>query len=656
VAVRAYPRLEFARPIYVAAAPGDGDHLHVVEQAGRILRFEDRDDVGVAEVVLDIRARVRMRHDEEGLLGLAFAPDYEDSGVFYLYYSASNPRRVQISRFRRGPHGQGDPDSEEVLLTVEQPYGNHNGGALVFGPDGHLYAGFGDGGAAGDPLEAGQDLSTLLGSIVRLEVASSGAYRVPLDNPFVDRKGARPEIWAYGLRNPWRVSFDRQTGTMWAGDVGQDRHEEIDIIERGGNYGWSRREGNHDFRRRSEAPADPLRPAVIDYPRSEGQSVTGGYVYRGLDVPALRGSYVYGDYVSGNVWALRVDSEGGLQSNDLVARVSAVSSFGEDGRGELLAVSLSGGLYRFAPARVEDAAPGFPTRLSETGLFMDTAALVPHPRLREYVPRVELWSDGASKRRWLALPPGTTIDVTRENEAWSFPVGTVTVKHFELPDGRRLETRVMVHERAGWAGYTYRWTDAQTDAHLLMAPATTTYTGSDGTRRRWTFPFGADCFRCHTPGYGRVLGIRTRQLAGTEALDAWAGDGLFGPDAPGPVDADVRPGLPRLADATQSNEDRARAYLDVNCAVCHHRGGPAPGGMDLRIGVAVAHAGIVGIRAEAHPERVRLAPGDPDRSDVLLRMRSAGGDRMPPLASGRVDTSGAAVIAAWISELGDPQR
>ncbi len=658
VTVRAFPKLTFERPVFIADAPDDRNELYVLEQSGRILVFENRDDVATAAVFLDIRDRVRMQHNEEGLLGLAFAPDYARSGVFYLYYSASGPRRAQISRFRApGDRRTADPSSEEPLLAVNQPYGNHNGGTVLFGPDGMLYAGFGDGGAAGDPEAAGQDRGTLLAKIVRLDVGSEGPYRVPSDNPFVDVAGARPEIWAYGLRNPWRFSFDRQTGALWAGDVGQDTLEEVDIVVRGGNYGWRHREGTREFLPEG-TPRDPYIEPVVEYGRRLGESITGGYVYRGTHLSAFRGAYFYGDYVTGNVWALTHDGTK-TTSNELVARVPALSSFGEDAAGELYAVNLDGRIYRFEPERARDAAPAFPTKLSQTGLFADTATLAPTASLRPYDLRWPFWSDGASKQRWLVLPQGGRIEFDAEG-AWGFPVGTVVVKHFELPldDARpgetvRLETRVMVHEKRGWAGYTYRWNEAQTDADLVMSPTTVRYDVVRAGKRvaqDWYFPAGSDCLRCHTESHGAILGVRTRQLGGggDSVLARWAAEGLF--------TTDVGSGHtvhPRPDDAT-SAEAKARAYLDVNCAICHHPGGPAPGSMDLRASTPLDRTNTIGVKPEdavGLAGELRVAPGRHATSSMWARVTDPGDDRMPPLASTVIDREGAAVLAAWIDSL-----
>ncbi len=348
--VRAFRRLEFRRPIQITHA-GD-DRLFVVEQRGRIRVFENRPDTRTAGVFLDIKAKVSRRDNEEGLLAVAFHRRYADNGFLYVYYSASKPRRGVLSRFTVSTDdpNRADPASEHLILEVEQPYGNHNGATVLFGPDGYLYLSLGDGGLANDPHGHGQNLSTLLGAIVRLDVDGQDpglAYAIPVDNPFVDRPPARGEIWAYGLRNVWRMSFDRVTGDLWAGDVGQNTWEEIDLITRGGNYGWNIREAAHPFR--PGDPADPLIDPVVEYPQRSGrqivgQSVTGGYVYRGAAVAALYGAYVYGDYVSGRIWALRY-ADGAVQAHrEIFAPPPRVyiSSFGEDSAGELYICAFDG--------------------------------------------------------------------------------------------------------------------------------------------------------------------------------------------------------------------------------------------------------------------------------------------------------------------------
>jgi glucose/arabinose dehydrogenase len=341
----AFPRLSFENPLFLAAAPGAPQSLYVVTQGGRIFVLPREKDPPAARVFLDLRGRVTQSGGEEGLLGLAFHPDFARNRAFYVYYTpADRPRRSVVARFRARSADTADPASEQVLLTIAQPYSNHNGGMLAFGPDGKLYVAVGDGGSGGDPHDYGQSLGTLLGKILRLSDDGS----VPADNPFVKVPGARPEIWAYGLRNPWRFSFDRQTGALWAGDVGQNKWEEVDRIEKGGNYGWRVYEGAAPFRKSGVSPASPPIAPVATYDHDAGCSVTGGYVYRGKAVPELNGQYLYADFCSGTVWAL--DASGtGPRTGRAIGKVPAPSSFGEDADGELYLTSYSGLIYRLAP-------------------------------------------------------------------------------------------------------------------------------------------------------------------------------------------------------------------------------------------------------------------------------------------------------------------
>ena len=323
------------------------DLILVTDQQGLLWIFE-KEDLGAEHVFvpepMDLRDRVSDKGWEEGLLGLALSPKNER--YLYIYYSAANPRRSVVSRFNYNKAVS--PDSELVILEVPQPYANHNGGQLAFGPDGYLYIGLGDGGAAGDPQRNGQDTSTLLGTILRIDVSEATAeqpYAIPPDNPFVEG-GGRPEIWAYGLRNPWRFSFDRVTGDLWTGDVGQNRWEEIDIIERGGNYGWNAMEGNHCFRPPSGCESEDFIPPVWEYPlENDACSVIGGYVYRGSAIPSLQGWYIYGDFCTGDIFGLLRD--GPEVVNLLLADTDLrIASFAEDNHGELYLLSQGKGIYR----------------------------------------------------------------------------------------------------------------------------------------------------------------------------------------------------------------------------------------------------------------------------------------------------------------------
>ncbi len=354
----AYPGRRFTFPVGVLAAPHDARHLYVLERAGRVLRFA-RDGSGPVETVLDLRERVDSRAPEAGLLGMAFDPDWPRRPRVWLSYTAAGRDGAALeSRLVRLTGRDGgrrlDPASERLVLRVAQPYRNHNGGHIAFGPDGYLYFGLGDGGAGGDPHGHAQRLDSLLGKLLRIDVRGADPYAVPPDNPFVGRRGARPEIWALGLRNPWRWSFDGQ-GRLWLGDVGQDRWEEIDRIERGANYGWNHREGRHCFRPRFGCRRRGLTDPVAEYGHDHGRcSVTGGFVYRGPRLPALRGRYLYGDFCSGELWALdpAAPQRPPLRLADTPV---AIASFGEDADGELLVVEYAprGRLLRLvrSPAR-----------------------------------------------------------------------------------------------------------------------------------------------------------------------------------------------------------------------------------------------------------------------------------------------------------------
>ncbi len=357
-AVRAFPNLQFNRPLLLVHAGDDSGRVFVCSQLGKIHVFDGADeDADKTQIFLDIEKHVVYKdsENEEGLLGLAFHPKYKENGQFFVYYTTTDaPHMSVISRFRvsKDDPNRADPASEEEIMRIKQPFWNHNGGTIIFGPDGYLYIGLGDGGLAHDPFKNGQKLSTLLGKILRIDVDQKDpglAYAIPKDNPFVGRKGARGEIWAFGLRNVWRMAFDRATGLLWAGDVGQDMWEEIDLIVRGGNYGWNLREAKHKFGPRgSEARPELIEP-IWEYHHDVGKSITGGLVYRGKKLPMLVGSYLYADYIAGKIWALRYDEKAKkvVANREIKGNVMPVVSFGEDQSGEAYFMTTQGWLFRF---------------------------------------------------------------------------------------------------------------------------------------------------------------------------------------------------------------------------------------------------------------------------------------------------------------------
>ncbi len=685
--VRAFPNLSFSRPVHVGSvdAPDESSWMIVVEQDGRVLAFRNDDETSTVHVVIDLRATqggpVSRASNEEGLLGIAFDPSFGDSssphaGEFYLHYSAASPRRGVIARFTATFAAPGDPpvaspSSESVILEVSQPYSNHNGGTILFGPDDYLYVAFGDGGAGDDPHRHGQNRATPLGAMLRIDPRSAAPYRVPDDNPFVGIAGVMPEIWAYGLRNPWRWSFDRATGDLWLGDVGQGQREEVNLVRRGANLGWRLYEGTLRYLDLATTPEVPVTPPVRDWGRNLGTTAVGGFVYRGADMPTLRGTYVHGDYGSGRIWALVHDGVG-MAAVAEIAHLSNVVAFGEDERGELLAVSLSGTLHRFQEPPGGDPPPPYPATLSATGLFVDLEALAPAAGLTPYDVNSPLWSDGATKRRWIGLP-GVSRIAFDATEAWTFPQGTVLVKHFEIElvpgvaaSTKRLETRVLRRGPQGWEATTYRWRADESDADLIDDRETETFTVLDplapgGSREQtWTYPSRVDCFQCHTESAGIVLGVRTGQLnrrfvypdAEDNQLRAWNHIHLFTTDL-GPATAFEAWADP--ADDTADGEARARAYLAANCAMCHRPGGPAPGNIDLRHGTPTDAMGVVDVRPLqgdleiGDPWLVR--PGDSASSILVERMRRLDATRMPRLGSSVVDGVGTDVVAAWIDGL-----
>lgn len=349
---RAFPNLTFQR-LTNLVQPDDGhDHLFLTEQAGRIHVFDNDQQTNSAQIFLDITDRVSDAGNEEGLLGLAFDPNYRSNGYFYVYYSAASPRRSVVSRFSvsQNDPNRADPDSEHVILEISQPFSNHNAGQIVFGPDGLLYIALGDGGSGGDPQGHGQNRNTLLGSLLRIDVSGVDEYTIPEDNPFVAQPGVRPEIWAYGLRNPWRFSFDEHTGFLWLADVGQSRWEEIDVVRKGKNYGWNIMEGRHCFSPTTGCDQTGPELPLWEYSRSSGNcSVTGGYVYRGRGIPELLGAYVYADFCSGNIWGLRYDGVSVTEQALVVQSDLSITSFGQDLAQNLYILSRNQGIYRLIP-------------------------------------------------------------------------------------------------------------------------------------------------------------------------------------------------------------------------------------------------------------------------------------------------------------------
>ncbi|MGE5194298.1 MAG: PQQ-dependent sugar dehydrogenase, partial [Deltaproteobacteria bacterium] len=599
-----FPKLKFNEPLAMTWVPGS-NRLLIVERRGKLYTFENSPTVEKADLLLDTGKQT---------YGAAFHPNFQTNGFVYVTYVLDDKepqsKGSRVSRFQVGKERpwRCDPKTEKIVL--EWPSGGHNAGCLAFGRDGYLYLSCGDGSGIADELQTGQDVGDLLASIVRIDVDHPDVgreYGIPKDNPFVKTQGARPELWAYGLRQVWKFSFDRQTGDLWAGEVGQDLWESVYKIERGGNYGWSVTEGSHPFRPdRRKGPTPILKP-IVEHPHSDFRSLTGGFVYRGSKYKDLAGAYIYGDYDTGKIAALRYDGKNVTMQQELVDTPFRIITFSEDHSGELYFVDfMNGTIHELVPApKAEPVAP-FPRKLSETGLFASTKDHVPAPGLIPYSVNAELWSDHALKERFLALPGTAQIEFDAVEypqpapgapRGWRFPDGTVVVKTFAMEMGnpasrRRLETRILQFEQVAgteevgdqvWRGYTYVWNDDQTDADLLPVQ------GADrelmirdpdapgGVRKQtWHFPSRAECTLCHTMPAKYVLGVNTlqmnkdhdygngvvaNQLAVLERL------GIFKSPLPKPP-AEL-PHLANYRDESQPLDARARSYLQSNCAHCH---------------------------------------------------------------------------------------
>lgn len=666
-AVETFANVSLSQPMLVISPPDGTGRLFVVERTGRI-RILPSDEAGTsAPTFLDVSSEVVLS-GEQGLLGLAFDPAYATNRRFYVNYIAGGancqvgPSCTKVVRYQASAANPNvaDTATRTVLLQIPRNSIIHNGGMLAFGSDGMLYVSQGDDGNTNNP----QDLGVLLGKLLRIDVRGAGGYVIPPSNPFVGQAGRRGEIWAYGLRNPWRYSFDRLTGDLWLGDVGQDAWEEVDYLPAaaagGTNFGWPFCEATHNYGANNCASIQSTLP-ILEYGHDQngGYSVTGGYVYRGDRLPAFYGAYFYADYSSGRIWARASVSGPSIE----VENVGGIASFGEGADGEVYAVSPGGQIYRFE----ETTNPGgqqFPTALGGTGLFSNVAALTPAPGLVEYDVISPLWSDRALKRRWIALPAGQRITFSANGD-WNFPVGTVFVKHFDLPltptTSRRLETRLLLRQIDRWVGYTYRWNAGQTDATLLTQATTDTFTvdmGAGATQQTWQYPSPSDCLGCHTPAAGRVLGVRTEQLnrnfpypgGSDNQLNTWGSClSLF-------TEAIAAPSFyPALADPANAAEPlgaRARSYLASNCSHCHRPGGPAPGGMDMRAQPLLGGMSLIGVTPTegdlgiVGAQRIRV--GSKGQSVLWERVQSTDLAERMPRGSQLPDPLAVSLLGGWI--------
>src|SRR5581483_2912079 len=741
--VDALPGITFSDPLCIASIPGNTQRLFVCERMAKIKLIPDVTATQpTSSVFLDLQAVVANRtpaetidggaFGEHGLLGLAFHPNYASNGYFYAAYTVltSGTYYQRISRFKVSSSNPdvADPASELILLQQLDRGGNHDGGDLHFGPDGYLYYTAGDEENGYDLRQNSQKIDSMFFSgIFRFDVdkkpgnlepnpaANSvstiipkdngiARYSVPADNPFIhtslggtwngtingvavaDLTKVRTEFWAYGLRHVWRFSFDPLDGTLWAGDVGQDTYEEVDVVTKGGNYGWVYREGKHDTNFTNPAP--PAKPAgftsidpVYEYvhtgvsggdSRFKGNSVTGGVVYRGTRFASLYGAYIFCDAVSNHIW--KRDPSTGTVSRiaGIPGAYGGLVAVGTDPSNQdvLFCDYLDGKILRLAGGSVDNNT--FPTTLSATGLFADLSDLSPNPGLLPYEPNLTFWSDYAIKHRWFSIPDPSGQIVWSRDSNWTFPTGGIWVKHFDMDLTRgddttkkRIETRVLVKTASGAYGVSYRWNDAGTEATLVPEEGVkfdfqVVENGVSRTQH-WEIPGRSSCLTCHTPQAGYVLSFNTRQLNHAYTTNGFTGNeltlltnaGYFSntPDSP-----NVLPRHIRADETSYSLETRVRSFLAVNCAYCHQQGGTGNGIWDGRAHLSLADTHLINGAAENNggdPINNRLiVPGDITHSIVYNRVAAANGfTRMPPLATSELDQTSIALLHDWIAQL-----
>lgn len=665
--VRVFPQVTFKEPVFIAQDPLS-DRLFVAEYPGLIYSFLPNDPAGKKDLFLDLG---------RGISAFSFHPKYRENGQVFVFSHAdlkAGARKGQMSqiyRYQLLPNSNPprlDPASKTTI--IEWPSGGHNGGEAIIGPDGYLYVSTGDGTSGSDVNNSGQNLTDLHAVMMRLDVDhpdAGRAYSIPKDNPFVNTPNARPEIWAYGYRNPWRFSFDPQTGQPWVGDVGQDIWEMIEISSKGSNHGWSVREGTHPFHPNAEKGPTPFTDPIVEHHHTECRSITGGYVYQGNKFPELKGTYIYGDYEYGKMWGLRYNhkTKNVVSHKEFLDSNVKISSFGMTREGAFYALDYGTGEIFSLERRPPDAPrPAFPRKLSQTGLFSQIRGHKLASGVIPYEINAPFWSDGAHKERFLAMPPAAKITFDeRADQGWQFDDGAVTVKSFSLdleegnPASRKyIETRIVVKQDNHWVGYSYLWNDDQSDATLVAAAGLDKIykikeAGGAIRQQKWHYPSRNECMFCHSRAAGFVLGLTTGQMNRANQLKQYEQWGLF----KNPLPAKELPAYPDPFDTKADINHRVKTYLQVNCAMCHVNDGGGNSPMELGYRTPMAKAGIVAVEPTHETLGIDgaklITPGAPDRSVLFRRITRRGQYQMPPTSTNRVDTAGARLMEEWIRQL-----
>jgi putative heme-binding domain-containing protein len=636
------------------AVPG-AQRFVAVEKGGRIWSFKDSPDATSKDLLIDLKP------DHPALnyaYGIAFHPKWRENGLVFITYAYGDkvPDGSKLSRFKLTQQEPPvlDPKSETVLLTWQS--GGHNGASIQFGPDGMLYISTGDATAPSPPdsLKTGQDLSDFLSSILRIDVdheENGKAYAIPKDNPFLKTPKAMPEIYAFGFRNPWKISFDPK-GRLWCGDVGWELWEMIHLVPKGGNHGWSAMEASQPIMPETKGPGDII-PPVAAHPHTEAASITGGYVYHGSRFPELRDAYIYGDYETGKIWALWHDGTQVTRREEIADTPHKIVSFGQSEDGEVYWMNWEKDtrLYRLSKNPAVGKPSQFPRKLSETGLFTDTTAQTPAAGVLPFEIAEPMWQDGAKAQRFVALPEGKSIQTTvsgpsdKPNYKVEWPAESVLARTITLK--KKIETQVLHFDGETWNGYSYRWNDTGTDAELV---------GPDGEefaidKQPWRIHGRAECARCHNNWSGFALGFQPDQLVSISGKKAEAAAELFN----GPFFERLKNRLVSSRDKQADLESKARSWLHANCAHCHRRHGG--GSVQLMVNADLPTSETMMIYEKPVRGDFGIAdseivyPGAPHRSILLDRIARVGSGRMPMIGAREVDRGGLMLLRNWILSL-----